>query len=61
MAFHVEIQDQAQADLDAIFERVILHAPFRGPLWFERLEAAIWSLRLYPERFPVDAKLKHEG
>ena len=61
MEYRVEIQPQAQADLDAIYEWVVSRAPYRGPLWFERLEAAIASLRIYPERYPADRKLEHRG
>jgi plasmid stabilization system protein ParE len=61
MEYRVEIQPQAQADLDAIFEWVAARAPYRGPLWFERLESAIWSLQTYPERYPADAKLRYQG
>lgn len=61
MAYRVKLQPQAQADLDAIYERAVALAPYRGPLWFERLEAAIASLETFPDRYPADAKLEYEG
>ena len=61
MEYRIDIQPRAQADLDEIYERVVSLAPYRGLLWFERLESAISALRTLPERNPVDARLADQG
>jgi len=61
MEFQIEIEPRAQADLDEIFEWVTVQAPYRGLLWFERLEGAIRSLGTFPERCPVASEMSRGG
>lgn len=50
MAFRVELSEEALRDAERLYEWVTEAAPFRGPLWFDRLLAAIESLQTFPHR-----------
>jgi len=50
MAFRVEFTPRARTDLDELYNWVSENAPYRGPLWFDRFEATILSLKTFPER-----------
>jgi plasmid stabilization system protein ParE len=50
MTFRVELSDSALQDAEQLYEWVTEAAPLRGPLWFNRLIAAIESLTTFPER-----------
>lgn len=65
MTFRVELSEAALADAKELYERVIVAAPFRGPLWYSRLLAAIESLQTFPQRcafapennrFPIEVR-----
>ena len=53
MAYRVEFTPKVEGDLDELYSWVAQNAPYRGPLWFDRFEATILSLRNFPERCPV--------
>lgn len=50
MAFSVRLLAAAQADAARIYERVKAAAPLQGPLWYNRLIAAVESLKEFPRR-----------
>jgi plasmid stabilization system protein ParE len=52
MAFRVRLTEPAQADTEAIYERLTTAAPLYGPIWYRRMLAAIKTLRHSPERCP---------
>jgi plasmid stabilization system protein ParE len=54
MALRVEITEEAEADSKGILEWLISeHAGETGMRWFQRLDKAIASLSLMPERCPL--------
>jgi plasmid stabilization system protein ParE len=53
MAYRVEIAKSAEAQLEELYQRVVERAPSQGTAWFNRLEEAILSLDLNPERCPI--------
>lgn len=57
MEYRVEFTPQAREDLDRIYRWAADNAPYRGPLWFERFEITILSLRVSPERCMIVPKL----
>src|SRR5258706_14182164 len=50
MAYRVEIAKSAEAQLEELYLWVVQRAPTQGAAWFNRLEQAILSLNLNPER-----------
>lgn len=50
MAFRVELSSEALKNAERLYERVTAAAPLKGPLWFNRLLAAIQSLQTFPQR-----------
>jgi plasmid stabilization system protein ParE len=50
MAYRVEIAASAEAQLEELYLWVVERAPTQGTAWFNRLEQAIPSLDLNPER-----------
>ena len=50
MAFRVELSAEALENAERLYEWVTKAAPLRGPLWFNRLLAAIQSLQAFPQR-----------
>jgi len=57
MAYQVEFTPRAISDLDEIYRWVTANAPYGGPLWFDRFEGTILSLRGSPERCPAVSSL----
>lgn len=53
MVYRVRLTARARRDADLLYERVTAAAPYRGPLWFERLLMHIRSLSRLPHRSPV--------
>ena len=53
MAYRVEIAKSAEAQLEELYLWVVERAPSQGTAWFNRLEQAILSLDLNPERCPI--------
>jgi len=47
MGFRVELTRTAEADLEALYLRLVERAPTQGTKWFNGLEAAINSLARY--------------
>ncbi len=63
MEYRVELTSRASKDLEEIYAWVVANAPLRGPLWFNRFEQSILSLRIFPERCPLEPSLstrRHE-
>ena len=56
MAYRVEIARSAELQLEELYLWVIDRAPTQGAAWFNRLEKAILSLTLTPERCPIAAE-----
>lgn len=57
MAFRVELSDQAQADIAAIYDWLLSQqAGDAGERWFVALREAIASLSTMPTRCPVSAE-----
>ena len=65
MAFRVELSREALENAERLYEWVTEAAPLHGPLWFNRLLAAIQSLQTFPrrcayatenERFPFETR-----
>ncbi|OGA49574.1 MAG: hypothetical protein A3G25_21170 [Betaproteobacteria bacterium RIFCSPLOWO2_12_FULL_63_13] len=53
MDFHVELSDQAQGDIAAIYDRLLSEqAGDAGERWFVALRAAVASLASLPSRCP---------
>lgn len=54
MSYRVNISDQAERDLHAIFEHIAFHlqAPLNARKQLSRLEDAIYSLDIFPVRHP---------
>ena len=50
MAFRVELSQEALGNAEGLYEWVTAVAPLNGPLWFNRLLAAIQSLQTFPQR-----------
>lgn len=59
MAFRVELSAEAVADAERLYEWVSTAAPYRGPLWFNRLMRAIKGLQTFPERCPHAPENRH--
>lgn len=57
MAYRVRLLPKAEGDLEELYLWVVERAPLRGPLWFNRLEEAILSLRENPKRCPTVPQL----
>jgi plasmid stabilization system protein ParE len=57
MAYRVEFTPRAARDLDELYRWVVENAPLRGTQWFDRLEATILSLAIFPERCPTAESL----
>src|SRR5262245_29257882 len=53
MVYRVEFTPRAASDLDELYKWVTTSGPYRGPVWFDRFEESILSLRNSPERCPV--------
>jgi plasmid stabilization system protein ParE len=53
MAYRVEIAKSAEDQLEELYLWVVERAPSQGTAWFNRLEEAILSLDLNPERCPI--------
>jgi len=53
MAYRVEIAKSAELQLEALYLWVVDRAPIQGAAWFNRLERAILSLDMNPERCPI--------
>lgn len=53
MTYHVIIQPQAEADLDAVYLRMRIHAPQAAERWFAGIVEAINSLEQFPRRCPL--------
>lgn len=53
MAYRVDLSENAEAELDALYLWVVARAPQQGATWFNGLERAVLSLDQYPKRCPV--------
>lgn len=53
MTYHVIIQPQAEADLDAAYLRMRARAPQAAARWFVDIVEAINSLEQFPRRCPL--------
>lgn len=52
MAYRVEISASAEAQLEALYLRLVERAPHQGAAWFNGLEEAILALGQLPRRCP---------
>ncbi|MCC6587473.1 MAG: type II toxin-antitoxin system RelE/ParE family toxin [Bryobacterales bacterium] len=57
MEFRVEITPRAQSDLNDLHEHIIGQAPIAGAKWLRRLERAVLTLAVFPERCVVEPAL----
>ena len=53
MPYRVDLARNAEAELEALYLRVVERAPQQGAAWFNGLERAVLSLDQHPERCPV--------
>jgi plasmid stabilization system protein ParE len=58
MAYRVALADTAKEDAEHLWNWVVLQAPRRGPLWFEHLINALYSLERLPMRCPLAREAK---
>ncbi len=61
MACRVELTPRAERDLDKLYAWLTRNAPYHGPVWFDKLEQAIFSLANFPERCTVVPRLSTEN
>ena len=61
MIFQVEIAHRALSEIDIAFGWLCARAPAAAQRWYERLRAAIMSLREHPERCPLAPEAEDAG